>query len=74
VPHGRPIGPEADWGGDVQNGGVVMMYGGSVRFKGGSIARASAVRDPHRCQLRVLLGQRVDVRRTMRIVPCASHV
>ena len=44
---GRP-GPEAERGGGVQSGGVVRMDDGSVRFKGGSIARSTAVRDP-RC-------------------------
>jgi hypothetical protein len=38
----------------VQEGGVVRMGGGSVSFKGGSIARSTAVRDPRRCQLCVL--------------------
>ncbi len=47
-------GREAEWGGGVQAGGVVMMYGESVRFKGGSIARSKAVRDPRCCQLCVL--------------------
>jgi hypothetical protein len=51
---GRPIGSAAEWAGGVQNGGVVMMYGGSVRFKGGSIAGSKAVRDPRRWQLCVL--------------------
>jgi hypothetical protein len=46
--HGRPIGPKADWGDGVQDGGVVMMHGGSVGVKGGSIARSKAVRGP-RC-------------------------
>ncbi len=45
---GRPIGSEAEWGGGSQFGGVVKIDGGSVRFKGGSIARSNAVRDP-RC-------------------------
>ncbi len=43
-----PIGLEAEWGGGVQTGGVVAIFGGSVGFKGGSIARSTAVRDP-RC-------------------------
>jgi hypothetical protein len=34
--------------GGVQSGGVVTMDDGAVAFKGGSIARSSAVRDP-RC-------------------------
>jgi hypothetical protein len=49
---GRPVGPEADWGVGVQDGGVVHMGGGSVGFKGGSIARSKAVRDPRCWQLR----------------------
>jgi hypothetical protein len=48
---GGPIGPEAEWGGGVQNGGVARIEGGSVRFMGGSIARSTAVRDPRRWQL-----------------------
>jgi hypothetical protein len=51
-----PIRPEADWGGDVQSGGVVMIYGGSITFKGGSIARSEAVRNPRCRQLCVLHG------------------
>ena len=56
---GRP-GPEAEWGGGVQEGGVASISGsgGSVVFKGGSIARASAVRDPCCCQMCVLHGVR----------------
>jgi hypothetical protein len=50
----RPIGSTAEWGGGAQDGGVVRMVGGSVAFKGGSIARSTAVRDPRCCQLCVL--------------------
>jgi hypothetical protein len=52
----RPIGSEVDWGGGVQEGGVVIIDGGSVRFKGGSIARSSAVRGPRCRQLCVSHG------------------
>ncbi len=34
---------EAEWGGCVQDGGVVAMSDGSVEFKGGSIARSSVM-------------------------------
>jgi hypothetical protein len=50
----RPIGSVAEWGGGLQYGGVVAIFGGSVEFKGGSIARSTAVRDPRCCQLCVL--------------------
>jgi hypothetical protein len=40
----------------VQNGGVVRISGGSIEFKGGSIARSTAVRDRHRRQLGVSHG------------------
>jgi hypothetical protein len=45
---GGRSGREAEWGGGVQYGGVVKIDGGSVGFKGGSIARSTAVRVP-RC-------------------------
>ncbi len=41
-------GREAEWGGGMQYAGAVFMVDGSVEFKGGSIARSKAVRDP-RC-------------------------
>jgi hypothetical protein len=54
VAGGGRSGSAAEWGGGVQNGGVVMISGGSVHFKGGSIAHCYAVRDPRCCQLCVL--------------------
>ncbi len=37
---------EGGCGCGLQDGGVVLMYGGYVAFNGGSIARSKAVRDP----------------------------